>query len=311
MVDTYTSGKLGLISPSSGAYVDTWDLPLYANWQSLDAAVSGTTTLTLSNANVVLTIPTYPSYADPPTVATSAQNLRLYLTGTLSTNLTVYIPATVGGFWIVDNKTTGSYTVTIKTTAVSSTGIAARQNYASILYSDGTNVAYADLGSIRDAIDLYVPQQVFAGTIFPFAMTTVPTGYLACNGAAISRSTYATLYAAIGNTWGSGDGSTTFNVPDFRGYFLRGWDNGAGVDPARAFASSQADEFLSHKHTTSIDPDQLPGAPAARIDIDGVVGNWTMGPGNRPQTGVSFSMNNTGGSETRPKNYAVQYGIKT
>lgn len=305
MVDTYTSGKLGLISPSSGAYVDTWDLPLYANWQSLDAAVSGTTTLTLSNSNVVLTVPTYPSYVDPPTVATSAQNLRLYLTGTLSTNLTVYIPATVGGFWIVDNKTTGSYTVTIKTTAVSSTGIAARQNYASILYSDGTNVNYADLGSIRDGIDAFVPQQVYAGSIFTFGMTTMPAGYLECNGAAVSRSTYATLYAAIGNTWGSGDGSTTFNVPDLRGYFLRGWDNGRGIDPARSFASTQTDLFKSHNHTTSLDSGIGNGVC---VNISG----GTIGPGpNVPFNFKAFTMDNTGGSETRPVNIAVTYGIKT
>ena len=56
-VDTYTTGKLGLIEPARGSYVDTWDSPLFANWQTLEAAVSGTTTITLSNANVVLTVP--------------------------------------------------------------------------------------------------------------------------------------------------------------------------------------------------------------------------------------------------------------
>lgn len=52
------------------------------------------------------------------------------------------------------------------------------------------------------------------GIILPFAGSTIPDGYLACNGAAISRTTYANLFAAIGTTYGSGDGSTTFNLPN-------------------------------------------------------------------------------------------------
>lgn len=52
------------------------------------------------------------------------------------------------------------------------------------------------------------------GMIKPFAGTTVPTGYLLCDGSAISRTTYANLFSAIGTTYGSGDGSTTFNIPN-------------------------------------------------------------------------------------------------
>ena len=101
MVDTYTQGKLGLIEPSRGSYVDTWDEPLYANWQTLEAAISGTTTLNLTSSNVVLTVPTFPAYPDPPTGSTSAQNLRLLLTGAPTVNLTIYIPATIAGIWII------------------------------------------------------------------------------------------------------------------------------------------------------------------------------------------------------------------
>ena len=60
------------------------------------------------------------------------------------------------------------------------------------------------------------------GTILPYAGNTAPEGTLMCNGAAISRTTYAELFAAIGTTWGAGDEETTFNVPDLRGYFIRG-----------------------------------------------------------------------------------------
>jgi microcystin-dependent protein len=60
------------------------------------------------------------------------------------------------------------------------------------------------------------------GSIVLLASSTVPTGYLECNGAAISRTTYATLFAVLGTTWGAGDGSTTFNLPDLRGEFIKG-----------------------------------------------------------------------------------------
>ena len=76
------------------------------------------------------------------------------------------------------------------------------------------------------------------GFIKPYAGSSVPTGYLLCNGAAISRAQYPELFAAIGTTWGAGDGSSTFNVPDLRGYFLRGV--GGGQAAALGAAQGQA-----------------------------------------------------------------------
>ena len=75
------------------------------------------------------------------------------------------------------------------------------------------------------------------GFIKPYAGTSVPTGYLLCNGAAISRAQYPELFAAIGTTWGAGDGSSTFNVPDLRGYFLRG----VGGGQAAALGAAQTE----------------------------------------------------------------------
>ena len=88
-----------------------------------------------------------------------------------------------------------------------------------------------------------------AGSVFSFATSTVPSGYLECNGAAVSRSTYASLFSSISTTWGVGDGSSTFNLPDLRGQFVRGWDNSAGVDSGRSFASSQSDQNKAHNHS--------------------------------------------------------------
>lgn len=76
------------------------------------------------------------------------------------------------------------------------------------------------------------------GVILPFGGATAPSGWLLCNGAAISRTTYADLFAAIGTVHGAGDGSTTFHLPDYRGRFLRGADSGAARDPDRAARSA-------------------------------------------------------------------------
>ncbi|MBX9761570.1 MAG: phage tail protein [Pseudomonadaceae bacterium] len=89
------------------------------------------------------------------------------------------------------------------------------------------------------------------GLIAHFARSSAPAGWLKANGAAISRSAYAELYAAVGTTYGAGDGFTTFNLPDLRGEFIRGWDDGRGVDGGRALGSSQAGSLQSHSHTGS------------------------------------------------------------
>lgn len=142
-------------------------------------------------------------------------------------------------------------------------------------------------------------QQIAAGLMLPCGSTTVPTGWLECNGAAISRTTYATLFASIGTAWGTGDGSTTFNVPDLRGEFLRGWDHGRGVDTGRAFASAQSDDIK-----TIPDVWLWSGSESTKGFADGT--NY-LGRGstqNRPADWPD-------GTETRPRNKAVMYVIKT
>lgn len=83
--------------------------------------------------------------------------------------------------------------------------------------------------------------EVPPGAVLFFAATTPPPGFLKANGATISRSVYAKLFAAVGTTFGSGDGSTTFTLPDMRGEFPRGWDDSRGVDSGRALGSAQGD----------------------------------------------------------------------
>ena len=107
----------------------------------------------------------------------------------------------------------------------------------------------------RTALDVYSKAEAEAivppGAVMYFARNTAPPGWLKCNGAAISRTAYSKLFAAIGTVFGAGDGFTTFNLPDLRGEFVRGWDDGRGVDGGRAFGSFQAGMIQSHSHTGS------------------------------------------------------------
>ena len=93
------------------------------------------------------------------------------------------------------------------------------------------------------------------GMIMDFAGTslTVPAGYLACDGSAVSRTTYADLFAVIGTTWGSGDGSTTFNLPDLRGRTAIGSGTGTASD-ATAHTAGDKSGAETHKLTEAQTP---------------------------------------------------------
>jgi microcystin-dependent protein len=84
-----------------------------------------------------------------------------------------------------------------------------------------------------------------AGTVIFYAANAAPTGFLKANGAAVSRTTYADLFTAIGTTFGAGDGSTTFLVPDLRGRFARSWADDGSIDSGRAFGSNQEATSIS------------------------------------------------------------------
>lgn len=139
-----------------------------------------------------------------------------------------------------------------------------------------------------------------AGSVIYAAMNSAPTGYLKANGAAVSRSTYASLFAAIGTAFGAGDGSTTFNLPDLRGEFPRGWDDGRGVDSGRAFGSFQDEAFKSHDHAIRYAGG---GGGAEPIKVQYTYATQYGGVGS------GFIQTN-GGTETRPRNIALLACIK-
>lgn len=155
---------------------------------------------------------------------------------------------------------------------------------------------------IKGEVDALVQAAVTpSGAVIFFAMNTAPAGYLVCNGSAISRTSFATLFSRIGTLYGVGDGTTTFNLPDLRGEFIRGADLGRGVDSGRTFGSSQTDELRSHRH----------GFDEAGFDNSGsadVTSRLTYDDGV-PYAGIVVSMF-TGGVETRPRNIALLPCIK-
>tara|TARA_R110001606_G_scaffold141321_2_gene280485 strand:- start:15717 stop:16886 length:1170 start_codon:yes stop_codon:yes gene_type:complete len=130
------------------------------------------------------------------------------------------------------------------------------------------------------------------GSIIMFASHSIPVGYLLCNGSSISRIVYPKLFATIGTIYGSGDGSTTFNLPDLRGKFTRGVGGNS-----LALGVTQLDELKSHRHTSG----------------------W-YGPRGASGTTNTFASNSSiystvytgyvGGNETRPINIALNYIIK-
>lgn len=137
------------------------------------------------------------------------------------------------------------------------------------------------------------------GGVIYYAKNALPTGFLRCDGTAVSRTTYSALFAVIGTTFGSGDGTTTFNVPDLRGEFIRGFDDARGVDASRVFGSAQADAFKAHTHTVP-EGSSSPGGST-----------YTSGDDYTSTVATNSTSGSTGGSETRPRNVALLAIIKT
>lgn len=145
------------------------------------------------------------------------------------------------------------------------------------------------------------------GTTIEWRTATVPDDYLECDGSAISRTTYAALFAVLGTTYGVGDGSTTFNLPDDRGEFKRGFDNTAGNDPDAASRTDRGDgttgdnvgtkqgyQIGSHTHTITPYYTSVGGAGSASM----------------PKSSTQTSTTNNPTTESRPRNINVMYCIK-
>jgi microcystin-dependent protein len=215
-----------------------------------------------------------------------------------------------------------------------------RQRFGSVPYVFHAN--HATTATVALDADLLngVPATVLAppGAVMAYAGSVPPEGWLVCDGSAVNRTQYAALFAAITTTQGSGDGATTFNLPDYRGYFLRGVDAGVGRDPdaaSRTAASSggntgdavgtvQEDNLQSHKHNDlghahsysqwyGQGKDVCTNSNDTTVANDGYRGATTgsavanLGDPVDSGTGAGFVRH---GAETRPKNAYVIWIIK-
>lgn len=149
-----------------------------------------------------------------------------------------------------------------------------------------------------------------AGEIFHHAGSTPPLGALVCNGALISRTSYATLFAAIGTTYGPGDGTTTFQLPDLRGEFLRGLDGGRGVDAGRSMGSAQADAVKMHDHDLEVrtDGNAITTVSSGIAGAQGVMGGGSWARANQYTAKSALAGSPVAAqlaSENRPRNIAL------
>lgn len=154
------------------------------------------------------------------------------------------------------------------------------------------------LEAFADALQTYLtPTGVVAWT----AASSAPTGWLLCDGSAVSRTTYAGLFSAIGTTFGTGDGSTTFNVPDLRETGIVGvGTRGSGVTAHDTYTLGQFkdDQFQGHRQ-----------APLSATDFWGFTTTGTSA--NRPGSGSSASDPTTGNPVTDGTNGTPRTGTTT
>ena len=232
---------------------------------------------------------------------------------------------------------TGDVTLSNGSLIMSGTGKKLKLPVATTTERDGLTAATGDIlfNSTTTSFEGYnasawgeLAAGVPVGTILTFGASTPPSGFLECNGSAISRSTYASLFSILSTTHGAGDGSSTFNLPDLRGQFVRGWANTGSTDAGRVFGSTQTDQNKNHTHTTDstsltggirkISEGFLAGGSATGVFTKTSDGNnsITGASSTSPVGGVDFDGTHThtisssgGGTEARPTNLALMYII--
>jgi microcystin-dependent protein len=190
----------------TGLHSGDWGTQTEGNLQKLESAIVGQLTTTTTGGTITLS-------------DDQARNGILAFNGVLTSNLIVVVPARSKG-WTILNQTTGAFTVTLKSAAGGTNTITIPANSCALYYCDATLVY-----SVAPPVNSESGKM----SMFGGPAGNIPVNHLLCYGQAVSRTTYAALFAAIGTTHGAGDGTTTFNLPDMRGRAPVGHDSMGGV----------------------------------------------------------------------------------
>jgi microcystin-dependent protein len=227
---------------------------------------------------------------------------------------------------------------------------------SSFSLANGVNGDFLQVLSGSIQFNSTIPGGIPTGAIVPYAKNSAPSGWLLCDGSlygrtALDPSPQVSLFGVIATTYGAGDGLTNFAVPDLRGMFVRGFDNGRGIDPLRSFGTNQVDTFKSHNHggntitesghthpvsataaaagshTHTQDIKTGTGGTGVALAVSNLINNEAnstrisinaAGDHTHTVSGTAASgtahlhaINPDGSTETRPQNVAMNYIIKT
>lgn len=179
-------------------------------------------------------------------------------------------------------------------------------------------------GNSTGDVWMNVRPEIPTGTITIWTDNEIPEGYLECDGSLLNRETFKNIFDVIGTRYGSGDGSTTFNLPDLRGEFIRGWDHGRGLDPLRELGTNQTDTMREitgtiSKASTSMSlfnedsSEQVYASGAFEVTTGEFIpttSNAATETGITGSFGINLSNIMPTSNEIRPKNTALMYIIR-
>lgn len=315
MPSSYTQ-SLRLVLPVTGENTGTWgDIVNAGLTELVEDAIAGTAVVAMSDANSTLTVANE--------AVDQARNMFLTLTGTLTAQRDLVVPS-VSKLYFVGNGTAGGFGVQVKT--LFGAGVVIPAGLRMPVYCDGSDVSFAlgtsvgravlmaaSQGEARTALGAPAEAQGFQpGDIKWQAHTTVDTGWLAADGGAHSRTVYAALFARIGTTFGAGDGSTTFNVPDMRDRMAIGSGN---LYALGASGGSKDAIVVSHTHGTN-DPGHTHDFSLG-LDVASGTGFQKLLPGssgynkttNSRGTGITIQSTGSSGTNANLPPYRALFAV--